>query len=419
MDVTHDRLTFIDLFAGCGGLSLGLEMGGFIPVYVNELNRDALDTYLCNRDLLNPQLKYCYSRDINDISGSQKGLEYLANVLKWQYGLRPEAGDIDLVSGGPPCQGYSGIGHRRSYAVPKRTVPANRLYDHMVQVVSFIRPKMFLFENVRGLLSARWYPNSDKGGIWEDVQEAFNNIPGYCVKASVVYAKEYGVPQNRPRVLLVGIRRDVIASDMDLECSDAVEAGFLPVGDMAPPNIVDVLSDLVDPDWENGGETVNYPMAASTSIQKRFFRRRMPGKRSLLTDHKYSKHTGNVLEKFQYMIDNSGQISDKHRTNKFAQRLLPPEWGETGPTITVTSLPDDYVHYSQPRSLTVREWARLQTFPDWYRFKGKRTTGGLRRAGNPRDGLYERDLPKYTQIGNSVPVWLARSIGEHFKKILT
>ncbi|QNP47047.1 DNA cytosine methyltransferase [Sphingomonas sediminicola] len=86
--------------------------------------------------------------------------------------------------------------------------------------------------------------------------------------------------------------------------------------------------------------------------------------------------------------------------------------------MTATSLPDDYVHYAQPRSLTVREWARLQTFPDWYRFEGKRTTGGLRRAGNPREGNFDREVPKYTQIGNAVPVRLAERVGEHFRRIL-
>jgi DNA (cytosine-5)-methyltransferase 1 len=81
-------------------------------------------------------------------------------------------------------------------------------------------------------------------------------------------------------------------------------------------------------------------------------------------------------------------------------------------------MPDDYVHYSQPRILTVREWARLQLFPDWYRFTGKRTTGGLRRAGNPREGIFDREVPKYTQIGNAVPVELAERVGLHLKQVL-
>jgi DNA (cytosine-5)-methyltransferase 1 len=81
-------------------------------------------------------------------------------------------------------------------------------------------------------------------------------------------------------------------------------------------------------------------------------------------------------------------------------------------------LPDDFVHFSQARALSVREWARIQTFPDWYRFAGKRTTGGIRRAGNPRANIFDREVPKYTQIGNAVPVKLAEAIGQHLKNLL-
>ena len=118
------------------------------------------------------------------------------------------------------------------------------------------------------------------------------------------------------------------------------------------------------------------------------------------------------------MIASGGEIPEDMKTKKFAQRLLPEHWGEGGPSITATSLPDDYVHYSQPRVLTVREWARLQTFPDSYLFFGKRTTGGRRRAGDPDSGDWTRDLPKYTQIGNAVPVKLAEAIGKHLKKLI-
>ena len=118
------------------------------------------------------------------------------------------------------------------------------------------------------------------------------------------------------------------------------------------------------------------------------------------------------------MIENDGEIPEEMQTKKFAQRVLPVRWDERGPTITATSLPDDYVHFSQPRSLTVREWARLQTFPDWYQFAGKRTTGGRRRAGDPDAGDWSREVPKYTQIGNAVPVLLAQAIGEHLSGLL-
>ena len=144
----------------------------------------------------------------------------------------------------------------------------------------------------------------------------------------------------------------------------------------------------------------------------------MAGAGAPLSDHEYSNHQPRIVEKFQYMLDHDGDIPADMQTKKFAQRVLPRKWSDRGPTITATSLPDDYVHFEQPRSLTVREMARLQTFPDWYQFKGKRTTGGLRRAGNPRQGLHEREVPKYTQVGNAVPVALAEAIGRHFLKLL-
>ena len=142
------------------------------------------------------------------------------------------------------------------------------------------------------------------------------------------------------------------------------------------------------------------------------------GKGDPLTEHEYSNHSERIREKFAYMIENNGEIPEHLKTKKFAQRLLPKKWGNKGPTITVTSLPDDFVHYSQARSPSVREWARLQTFPDWYQFAGKRTTGGIRRAGNPRESIFDREVPKYTQIGNAVPVKLAYEVGIHFKKMI-
>ena len=95
-----------------------------------------------------------------------------------------------------------------------------------------------------------------------------------------------------------------------------------------------------------------------------------------LTEHDYGKHAPHILAKFEHMLRNDGQIPVAMQTKKFAQRVIPERWGPGGPNITATSLADDYVHFSQPRVPTVREWARIQTFPDWYQFAGKRTTGG-------------------------------------------
>jgi DNA (cytosine-5)-methyltransferase 1 len=297
------------------------------------------------------------------------------------------------------------------------------LYEDMVFVINKLKPKMFLFENVKGLLSARWTPNGEKGEIWRDVRGTFEEqLTDYQVNWSLVHAKEYGVPQNRPRVLMVGIRKE-IARNLKLD-PVARAGGLLPEPTATAPNLIDVLGDLVDPAFKRGGlsATEEYPEDAQCDVQRYFRLDPRTGevrkKGAPLTEHAYSHHAPRIVEKFEYMIANEGEIPPHLQTKKFAQRLLPKTWGKTGPTITATSLPDDYVHFAQPRSLTVREWARLQTFPDWYSFKGKRTTGGLRRAGNPRARNFDRELPKYTQIGNAVPVLLAQAVGEHFARLL-
>ena len=408
---------FIDLFAGCGGLSLGLEQAGFYPVYVNELNKDALETYLINRETEYPHLrdKKFHSNDIKECI-NEKFFKQLKINLRREFGTSK----VDLVCGGPPCQGFSGIGIRRSYSVDKEQLPSNHLYQDMSYFIHKMQPKIFLFENVEGLLSSKWNKEGVQGEIFKDVLKTFQNLKGYDVKYKLVHAKDYGVPQNRPRVLIVGIKSTIVKNHSD--DMDAVSEGFLPdiIGDY--PNLKEIFSDIIDKDFEYGGETKIYPSNPKTSWQADL--RTMPNGKLLskgdpMTEHEYSNHNQRTRAKFQSMINNKGVIADEFKTKKFAQRLLPKEWGNKGPTITITSLPDDFVHYEQARTPTVRECARMQTFPDWYKFAGKRTTGGIRRAGNPRQNIFDREVPKYTQIGNAVPVKLAKEIGLHFLNLLS
>ena len=412
----------VDLFAGCGGLSLGLEKSGFHPVFVNELNKDAMSSYIRNREHIEPRLQKpdFHSYDIKNLVTEKNALTKLKKALKKEFKISIEDGDLDLVTGGPPCQGFSGIGHRRSYSVNKKQLPSNHLYQDMALVISKLHPKIFLFENVKGLLSSKWTPEGVKGEIFEDVLNSFKSIKGYSINHELVLAKDYGAPQNRPRILVVGVRNDIDQSKWE-KFDTGVAGGFLPAPTHDAPDLVDLMGDLVDPNFEYGGSTKKYISSAKTKIQRELrttISGKLLGKRSVLTEQDYSSHSPKIVEKFQYMLDHGGRIPDHLKTKKFAQRLLPSRWSENGPTITITCLPDDYVHFSQPRTLTVREWARLQGFPDWYKFSGSRTTGGLRRSGNPQKGIFNIELPKYTQIGNAVPVYLSEKIGIHFSKIL-
>lgn len=417
----HSPLTMIDLFAGCGGLSLGMEEAGFHPLFVNELNQDALETYLVNRESDSPHLRAKYqSRDIKECIQKADFFDDLLDGFKRDFKRDFSEDSVDLLTGGPPCQGFSGIGIRRSYAVDKVQLPSNHLFQDMAYFIHRIRPKVFLFENVEGLLRARWTSEGQKGEIFEDVLNTFSSIPDYVVQHKLVYGKDFGVPQNRPRVIIIGIRGDVaIRQGFD---SDPQKLGLFPIATGNYPHLEDIFSDLIDDDFQPGGETKIYNRSIENKWQEYYRTDPRSGhvmeSGSELTEQQYSRHAPHVIERFSSMIENQGKIPDHLKTKKFAQRVLPKRWGNRGPNITACSLPDDFVHYSQPRSLTVREWARLQTFPDWYRLVGKRTTGGIRRAGNPRASIFDREVPKYTQIGNAVAVKMASALGAHLRAIL-
>lgn len=411
------KLHCIDLFAGCGGLSLGLEKAGFHPLLFSEINRDAADTYEVNRqgqDIIRVGDIYKLSND-----------DLKRHLQVWK---RAGVEEVDLVAGGPPCQGYSGIGHRRTFKLAKEDIPSNHLFLEMVRVVRCVRPKMFLFENVRGLLTSRWTPDGEKGEIFKEVVEAFKKLGDYEIQWDLLHAKDYGVPQNRPRVIMIGIRKNILpkhlkdsSKTVDSKTPRGVELGFIPKPSGTPPSLEDLLSDLEDPNFRKKSETRTYPKDALNPIQ-RLMRTSPAGqvlkKGEALSEQEYSDHADYIREKFEYMIANNGEIHEKYKTKKFAQRVFPRTWGKDGPNITATSLPEDYVHYRQARGPTVREWARIQMFPDWYQFKGPRTTGGRRRAGDPSKGIWDRDVPRYTQIGNAVPVLLAEKIGRHLAEIL-
>lgn len=426
-------LTVVDLFAGCGGLSLGLELVGFEPILVAELSQSARRSYLANRDGLDAQ------RVVSDVRELAKmDIRSLRKKAGLESGQHPT-----LVSGGPPCQGFSGIGHRRTnHDVEKEEIASNHLYQDMVKVIAKLEPDLFLFENVRGLLSARWHRDKPNK-VWDTVRMHFLKKLGdnYAIAFEVVRGYQFGVPQNRPRVLMLGIhrrhwRRLQLSSAKASALHDALkrgqargfECGLVPQPypwEGFVPHPDELLDDLVDPEWDTRTSTdgkricPEYPSAATTDWQRAMRRdAQSTGQGLPLDDHQFSKHSPEVMERFVAAQRSKDLQAPKGlRTKKFAQRALPERW-PAPPHITVASLPDDFIHYKSPRSLTVREWARLQGFPDWYQFEGPRTTGGHRRAGDVRSGDSVRETPKYTQIGNAVPVPLGTAIGWHIRYLM-
>ena len=288
--------TCVDLFAGCGGLSLGLENANFHPLLFSEINSHAAQTYEANRSSGIKRIGDIYELTDADLKG------YMNDWRK--QGVK----EVDLVCGGPPCQGYSGIGHRRTFKLAKEDIPSNHLFLEMVRVVRCVQPKIFLFENVRGLLNARWTPSGKKGEIFKAVVDAFKAIEGYEIQWELLRAKDYGVPQNRPRVIMIGIRKDILPARMlknrvevTSETPNAVNLGFLPAPNGIPPNLEDLLSDLEDPDYLKKSETSTYPNPALTPIQKklRTHNGKLLRKGDALTEQEYSDHAPYIREKYR------------------------------------------------------------------------------------------------------------------------
>lgn len=451
------RRRFIDLFAGCGGLSLGLEEAGFDPIALTEIAPEAAETYLHNRPHL-PELRDRWHRDTWELV--QDNGKVVKSILRKK---KLKKGDLDLVVGGPPCQGYSRLGHRRTHGHDRSDNPGNFLYEAMAGVIGYALPKAFLFENVQGLLTARWsrgHAAGQSGEVFEDVLKTFRAIamprskrPAYELRWRLVRAYQYGIPQNRPRVLLVGIRRDVLDdADIGLAQGDpdtlygpslahqfkgCESDGFHPdpTGEEIP-TVEEAIGDLVDKAYPTLRQeyeahrdrtklhSKRYGKKAKGAFQEamrkepsKAIKQQLEIKPGYVMNHEYSYHSERVRERF-LEIRRVGRAEGDLKNKKFSQRALPLTWPGGKPNITVTSMPDDYVHHVQPRSLTVREWARFQTFPDWYEFRGKRTTGGIRRAGNPAAGITEREVPQYTQIGNAVPPKLGLELGKHFDALL-
>lgn len=376
-------MKIVDLFSGAGGLTFGfyyrIENNEFVRnencdiIFANEFDKAAAEAFRTNFPDIN-----LLEKNIKDITEEEA------------YLLVGEE-QVDIIVGGPPCQSFSTVG-KRKYD------DKARLYNEYYRMLSIIRPRMFLFENVKGMLSMK---NEDGVLIIEDIQNKFatiNESLGYKIQYKVLDAVDFGVPQRRERVFIIGIRKD-----LDIQWT------FPPkINSKQNITIEEAISDLP---VINTGEIVN---DYGNNIPTNDYQRLMRGNNENLICH----FTGLYGDKIQTIMNNVLQGEGKNYINKLVNEgVLAEKYRLTSgykntygrlianlPCTTITnnlSTPSGLrcIHYNQNRPLTPREGARIQSFPDWFKF-----------FGNKRDVT--------SQIGNAVPPLLAIRLAQQIELYL-
>ena len=351
------NLTVMDLFSGCGGLSLGMERAGFKVVYANEKNEDAATTYKKNF----PHVKMDVGdiREIDPIDARKK----IGKVT------------IDLIGAGPPCQGFSTLVKRNGYD------PRNRLFRNLVKFVDYFSPKMFVMENVTGLLTM-----SGKRTI-KKIKAEFEEV-GYHVEIGKLLASDFGVPQDRTRVFIIGSKKKIPREEL-----------FPKKNGHARVSVKKAISDLAF--LGIGQKSTSYKRKADSDYQEL-----MRENKTELANHEAAKHSERIQKRFKMIPQgmDAKKIKGYDSGKRDCFKFNPAE-----PSRTVTTLPEDFIHYELNRIPTVRELARIQSFPDDFVFHGPRTTGGAQRKNTS---------PQYTQVGNAVPPLLSEALFSHLKKVL-
>jgi DNA (cytosine-5)-methyltransferase 1 len=365
--------TAISLFSGAGGCSLGFKQASYDIRFAMDIDADAVDSY--RRNFTGTP---CEVADIREFS---------ADTVLQRAQLEP--GELDILLGGPPCQGFSSAG------VKAGADPRNSLLRHYVRLLEGVRPKWFLMENVEGLLT-------NAGGTYvHDAVAAFLEA-GYSVNVEKVYAQGYGVPQRRKRVLIVGNRlgHDFVFPEPVTRFSGNIfrkgEITFsTAVGDLPPAA-------------ESSGLPVAFPNPPQNELQAY-----LRGEARTVTDHyspalsKIQRERVRSLRAGQTMKDLPEHLQHQSFRRRAFRRVMdgtPVEkrgGAPSGlkrlfanePSLTITSAATrEFVHPTEDRLLTLRECARLQTFPDWFEFAGSAAS-------------------RIQQIGNAIPPMLARAVG--------
>lgn len=371
--------TVIDYFSGPGGLAEGFKQAGYDTLLGIDYDRNSAETFKANHD------KSSYIRaDISELS-PDKVIEKIPDSNS----------EVDIIVGGPPCQGFSIAGDR------DQGDERNELFKEYARHIDALRPKFVLMENVPGMLSMQTPDGQD---VIDEIQDRFSEI-GYRTEYEKLLASDYGVPQNRERVIIIGTRLEdgVLSFPSRTHASegDEIKLDEFDLEFQSKVTVGEALSDL--PSLQAGEEESNYAEDPNNAYQK-MMRNNTSGS---FKNHDAVNHRDHIVERFKH-IPQGGDMTDapeEHQPSKvYSSRNRRLE--ETRPSHTVTShVLDELIHPWDNRSITVREAARLQSFPDDYVFKGER---------NVFHGADETS--QYEQVGNAVPVLLAKSIAEEIKK---
>ena len=339
--------TVIDLFAGVGGLSLGFEMEGFDILLANEFDQSIATAYKENHKSTNVVVGDITSLDLSKVFG-----EYVNK--------------IDVVIGGPPCQGFSQKGKRKTINDER-----NFLFKHYVEVVKFVKPKYFVMENVPNLLTA------EKGFFLNEIKGLFKGY-GYSIRYGVLNAADYGVPQNRRRAIIIG-KYLATPPELPLPCKQKV-------------TIWDAISDLAYLESGEGEFEQEYRNSPKSDYEKK-----MRKGSKILYNHMATKHSALALERLSLIPPNAGkEILPKEHITKSVYSGTWSRMKQNDVAVTITTRFDTpssgkFTHPFLKRAITVREAARLQSFPDTFKFIGSK-------------------MSQMKQVGNAVPPLLARKI---------
>lgn len=344
-----DNPKMIDLFAGVGGLSLGFEQVGFETVIANEYDASIAEAYIKNRRNSNMVVDDITKLEISETFGKYRG-------------------KVDLVVGGPPCQGYSQKGQRKTINDPR-----NFLFRYFVDVVKEVRPEYFVMENVPNLLTA------EKGFFKQELEKMFTDL-GYTINAQVLCAADYGVPQNRHRAFIIGKRGDTQVA--------------MPQKVDKRTTIWEAISDLAYLESGEGEPISKYRNAPESDYQMQ-----MRKNSTELHNHIATKHSKVALERLAMIPPKGGKefLPPEHLTKSIYsgtwERMDADDISVTITTRFDTPSSGKFTHPYLNRAITVREAARIQSFPDDFYFFGTKTS-------------------QMKQVGNAVPPMLARAVAK-------